>query len=208
MRRCALIAVGLLALAAAPARAADAQVRVSNNAFSPATVNVAPGEMVTWTFAGPDTDHSTTSDPGQAESWDSDPATSTPFHVAGDTFSHRFTMAGTFTYFCKAHSFMRARVVVSAPGSPPPADTAAPQFGTAKVSVKRRRVTFRLNEAATVVFRLTGPTRRTKTITADAGTNVVKLPKRMKRGRYVVRLRATDSAGNESAVVRRAFRVR
>jgi plastocyanin len=199
MRRSALIgaAVATMAVFAAPAHAED--VTVTNFAFTPSTVNIAAGETVTWKFAGPDVNHSATSDPGQAESWDSDPGNSSPSHTVGDAFPHTFTQEGTYTYFCKVHLFMRARVVVGAAGQgPPAADTTAPQLSTLKANAKRRRVTFKLDEAATVAVKLRGPTRKDQTLNGKAGTNVVKLPKRMKAGRHTVTLTATDAAGNKS----------
>jgi plastocyanin len=212
MRRVALIGAALLAIHAGPARAANTEVSVANFAFAPSTVNIAPGDTVTWRFAGPDTNHSTTSDGGQAETWDSDPGDPSPNHLIGDTFPHTFNATGSFGYFCKVHPYMRARVVVSAPGAqppptgggggsgtPPPAgDTAAPRLTTLRANAKRRRVTFKLDEAATVTVRLRGPTRRNSTLSGRAGTNVLKLPKRMKAGRHTVTLTATDAAGNKA----------
>ena len=203
MRRSALIgaAVATMAVFAAPAHAED--VTVTNFAFTPSTVNIAAGETVTWKFAGPDVNHSATSDSGQAESWDSDPGNSSPSHTVGDDFPHTFTQEGTYTYFCKVHLFMRARVAVGAAGQGPPAgDTTAPQLSTLKANAKRRRVTFKLDEAATVAVKLRGPTRKDQTLNGKAGTNVVKLPKRMKAGRHTVTLTATDAAGNKSPAAR------
>ena len=203
MRRSALIAAAAatMAVSAVPAHAAD--VTVTNFAFTPSAVNIAAGETVTWRFAGPDVNHSATSDPGQAESWDSDPGNASPSHTAGDAFPHTFTQPGTYTYFCKVHPFMRARVVVGAAGQGPPAgDTTAPQLSTLKANAKRRRVTFKLDEAATVAVKLRGPTRKDQTLNGKAGTNVLKLPKRMKAGRHTVTLTATDAAGNKSPAAR------
>jgi plastocyanin len=211
MRVGGLITLLALGAMASPAYAATHEVKVGNNAFSPSELTITQGDSVTWTWVGPDTNHSTTTGTQGQTTWDSDPGNPNPSHQVGDKFSRDFPDPGEFSYFCKVHSFMTGKIVVQRKETnpnPPPVDTAAPQFGTAKVQVKRRRVTFQLNEAATVDFRLRGPTRRTKTILAGAGTNVVKLPKRMKRGRYALRLRATDAAGNESLVVRRKFRVR
>jgi hypothetical protein len=72
-------------------------------------------------------------------------------------------------------------------------------FGTLRASVVRRRVTFKLDEAAQVVGKLRGPkTRRTFTLAAKAGTNVLKLPRKLAGGRYRLVLTATDAAGNAS----------
>src|SRR5919206_306000 len=124
MRRFVLGTCVTLAALTAPAWGATSDVGVANFQFSPSRVDIQPGDTVTWRFAGPDTDHSVTSDPGQAESFDSDPGNSSPLHRLGDTFSHTFTTPGTYTYFCKVHPFMTGRVVVRAPGT---ADTTSPQ---------------------------------------------------------------------------------
>src|SRR5215212_12201005 len=118
MRRVWLVA-GVLGLAlTAPAHAATKDVAVGDFAFTPATVNIAPGDEVRWTFRGPDLNHSVTS-----ATFDSDPGNSSPLHVVGDKFSHTFPDAGTFSYICKVHSFMTGKVVVGNPQAPPPPDT-------------------------------------------------------------------------------------
>ena len=205
--------ITLLALCAltSPARAATHQVSVGNNAFSPANLTVDAGDTVTWTFVGPDTNHSTTTTGDGRTTWDSDPGNSFPNHNVGDKFSQDLNTPGDFSYFCKVHSFMTGRIVVQQKATnpfPPPDDTAPPQFGTPKVQAKRRRVTFRLDEAAQVQAKLRGPTRKTLKLAAKAGTNVLKLPKRLKPGRYALSMRATDAAGNKSLVARAKFRVR
>ena len=204
----ALLGALLVPLAATPAEAATTDVSVANFAFAPATVQIAPGDTVRWTFAGPDTNHTTTSDGGQAESWESDPGEPTPVHTVGDQFAHTFQTPGDYGYFCRVHPYMRGTVRVGI-SSPPPAtaDTAAPAVSTPRVSVKRRRATFRLDEPADVVARLRGRTRKTLTRAGKAGSNVLRLP-RMRPGRYALTLRATDSAGNKSTPVQVKFSVR
>jgi plastocyanin len=209
MRRTALIAAAVLAFGAgaAPARAATVEVSVANFAFTPASVSIAPGDTVTWRFSGLDTDHSTTSDAGQAESWESDPGDPTPNHTIGDTFSHTFNATGPFGYFCRVHPYMRGRVVVGAPGDPA-ADTAPPRISTLRSNLRRRRVTFKLSEPATVAGRLRGATRRNYSLNGKAGTNVLRLPRRMNSGRHTLTLRATDAAGNRSATPKVVLTVR
>src|SRR3954467_2831808 len=127
-----VIAVGALLALAAPA-SADQSVSISNFAFTPTTVTVAQGEAVTWTFAGPDTNHTVTASPNQAETFDSDPGTTQPLHTPGSTFQNVFKTPGTYACFCKVHDFMQAKVIVTGPGGAPPADTTAPVVAKAKV---------------------------------------------------------------------------
>jgi plastocyanin len=64
--------------------------------FTPATVTIAPGDTVSWNWAGGF--HTTTSDASTgAEVWDSG------FMAAG-SFSHTFTTAGNWPYYCAVHS--------------------------------------------------------------------------------------------------------
>jgi plastocyanin len=191
---------GLVALAlGAPAHAATTGVDVANFAFKPATVSIAPGDTVTWTFKGPDLNHSVT-----GQGFDSDPGNSMPLHVIGDTFSHTFPEAGTFSYVCKVHSFMTGKVVV---GTPPPPDTTAPVIGALKV--KGRKVSFSLSEAAHLKLTLkrSGAAARTSTRDGGQGANSIKL-KKLRKGRYSLKLVATDEAGNHSAAAKKRFRVR
>src|SRR4051812_40463426 len=139
MRFAAIPAILLaLGVAAAPASAAD--VTIKNFAFDPSTITINQGDSVTWTWAGPDTNHSVTSDPNQADSFDSDPGRtpSSADHLPGSTFAHTFNTSGTFTYICKVHSFMTGKVIVNEPGGGPPPDTTAPAISGLKASGGRK----------------------------------------------------------------------
>src|SRR3954454_18217228 len=155
----------LLALGAAAAPASAADVSIANFAFHPPSVTINQGESVTWTWAGPDTNHSVTSDPNQADSFDSDPdgPPTAADHLPGSTFAHTFSTSGTFTYLCKVHSFMTGKVVVNGPNGEPPPDTTAPAFtgasakggkkckkGAKHCHAKPTTVKFTLSEDATV----------------------------------------------------------
>jgi plastocyanin len=205
------------ALTAAPASAASADVNIGGFAFSPSSVTINQGDTVTWHYAGPDTNHSVTSDPGQADSWDSDPGKSPTAadHPPGTTFARQFATPGTFTYFCKVHSNMHGTVVVKGgdggPG-PPPADTTPPTLSKVSAkAVKRPKpvvLRFTLSEDATV--KVKGPKKASLTRAFTAGAHKVKLSTRkLKAGRrYKLVLTATDAAGNVSRPVTRSVRVK
>jgi plastocyanin len=208
-----------LGLTAAPARAAD--VDIGGFAFSPATVTIAQGDSVTWHYAGPDTNHSVTADPGQADSWDSDPGRSPTAadHPPGTTYARRFDKPGSFTYLCKVHSSMHGRVVVNATGGgggpqpPPAADTTPPALSEVSARAVRRpkpiAVRFELSEDATVRVAVKGRPKAGVERAARAGAGSVKLSTRkLKPGRYRLTVTATDAAGNVSAPVKRTVRVR
>jgi plastocyanin len=219
--------VGLtVALVVAPAWGATSEVKVENYAYTPATVTVDSGDSVTWRFTGPngdDTNHSITADPGQAETFDSDPGPLPPLHSTGYTYTHKFTKPGRFTYYCKPHPYMKGAVVVRGGGG---GGASAPRVSGLAVKGGRKcrkrqrgcrsrktRIAFRLSKAAKVriAFKRKGGGKSPKAVVRQmtAGQKVVRLStKRVPRGRYALTLRATDSGGNASAPAKRSFRVR
>jgi plastocyanin len=116
-----MLAVGLVAAALTlhpgPASAVDASVSIGDNFFSPSSVSIDVGDTVTWTWTGSNM-HSTTSDDGQADSWDSGTKSS-------GTFAHTFDTAGVFTYHCKVHASMKGTVTVGG-ASPSPSTSPSP----------------------------------------------------------------------------------
>jgi plastocyanin len=155
MRRHRVLPIPLVLLvalvAAAPARAAEVEITATDFRFNPTARSVAVGDTVIWRFATGG--HTTTAQGGQAERWNSGPRT-TP---AGQTFRHTFNRPGRFQYFCIPHTeFMRGVVQV---GSDTVRDTL--DAFKAQRTGSRVRVSFRLNEPATVSFKLRGAERRT-----------------------------------------------
>ena len=193
-----------------PARAATVDVTVTDSGFSPAEVTVTQGDTVTWTFAGPRTDHTVTSDTIRDGSFDSDQNTRSPNHPAGEKFSFDMNYVGEFTYRCRVHPNETGKITVLPRGNnpnPPAQDVDAPAFGAPVVAVAKRRVRFSLDEGATVTAKLIGPTRKTVSLTGRSGVNVLKLPRRLKPGRYALVLQASDPSGNQATPVRVKFRV-
>lgn len=76
-------------------------------AFSPATLTVKVGTTVTWTNMT-QAPHTVTSDDGKTF----DSGSSNPISPGGGTFSFTFTKAGTFTYHCQIHPYMKATIIV------------------------------------------------------------------------------------------------
>jgi plastocyanin len=89
------------AQSAAPA---NAEVKIDNFSFAPATLTVAAGTTVTWTNRD-DIPHTvvSTDDPKAFRSKVLD---------TDEKFSYTFTKAGTFPYFCSVHPKMTGTVVV------------------------------------------------------------------------------------------------
>jgi plastocyanin len=212
---CSLLLVG-------PARAAERTVGISVFEFRSARVVITPGEAVRWRWEGPDTDHSVTSRPNQAQAFDSDPGLSAGAidHPVGFTFAQTFRRAGTYRYFCKVHSSMRGVVVVR-----PGVDRRAPGVSSLRVSPATvcalggcRRgpidVRFVLSERASVVLRIARIAaspghERSRTLRGRRGTNDVRVSTRgFALGRYRLTLTATDASGNASKPARTIFTIR
>lgn len=78
-------------------------VSIKGFAFNPSTLTVPVGTTVTWTNED-STTHTVTSDSGSE--FDSGQIPS------GQTYSHTFNTAGTFSYHCSIHTSMKAQIVV------------------------------------------------------------------------------------------------
>src|SRR3954464_3699374 len=84
--------------------AASGSVTIADFSFSPGSITVDQGDTVTWVNNGP-TPHSATANDG---------AFNTGILKAGQSASHTFDQAGTYSYFCQPHPFMKATIVVQA----------------------------------------------------------------------------------------------
>ena len=87
----------------APASGA-ASVSIANFAYAPATITVKVGTTVTWTNED-SAPHTVTPDSGSGFG--------SGMMQKGDTYSHAFTTAGTFTYHCTVHPYMHGTVIVT-----------------------------------------------------------------------------------------------
>ena len=102
--RATLAAVIVLAgLAAPPALAADAQVKIANFTFDPPTLTVKAGTTVTWVNAD-DIPHVVLEKDGKFRSSALD---------TDEKFSQTFSTAGTVEYFCAIHPHMTGKIVVT-----------------------------------------------------------------------------------------------
>jgi glucose/arabinose dehydrogenase/plastocyanin len=90
-------------------------------AFNPSTITIQSGDSVLWTMRDEFTSHSTTSGipPSTPNGlWDSG------LLATGQTFTHLFNQAGTFTYYCVPHAFtMSGSVTVQGGPNQPPVVT-------------------------------------------------------------------------------------
>ena len=84
--------------------AASGSVAITDFEFTPAQITINQGDTVTWTNNGP-TPHSATAPNGSFD---------TGIFPAGQSRSHTFNDAGTFSYICTPHPQMHGTIVVQA----------------------------------------------------------------------------------------------
>lgn len=109
-----LATLGVIIASPALAQGKTVEVSIKNNPkgmFVPSTVNISVGDTVRWTNHGLIT-HSVTFDPAQAATASEVvlPTAVAPFDSGNmeedATFSHTFTVKGTYKYVCKFHEAM------------------------------------------------------------------------------------------------------
>jgi plastocyanin len=93
---------------------------LATKAFFPNPVNVKVGDTITWTNNDNSSPafHTVTSGLGPNDTnlgkvFDSGLSGSNALTAQGKTFSHTFTIAGEFQYFCQLHPTMLGKVIVS-----------------------------------------------------------------------------------------------
>jgi amicyanin len=81
-------------------------VDIASFAYKPATITVKVGTKVTWTNQD-SVQHTITTNEGTPAKIDSG------LLSKGESFSYTFDKAGTYTYFCEPHPYMKGTVIVS-----------------------------------------------------------------------------------------------
>lgn len=189
-----LAAVLVLALAV-PAAAADRSVQVPDFEFAPRTVQIEPGDTVTWNFAGPSEHTATSARSERFVRFDS------RLKGAGETYARTFDEPGRFNYICTPHPFMRGVVEVGS-------DEVTRTLRSRGVRGGRRSVRYsiRVLEDAVYTWKLRGPTRRTVRGTLRTGNRRVSV-RRLRPGRYRGVFTAVD-AFDKKYVTRQFFVVK
>jgi len=184
------LAVLFALLPAAPAAAFDWSVEAADDfTFKPAERTIALGDSVTWSF--PSEGHTTASVKGQADSWRS---VADGVNPVGSTFTHVFNTPGRFQYVCLQHKdFMKGVIEV---GTDTVVDSVS-RFKSKRTG-KRVKLSFVLNEPATIRYSLKGPSRRTvKRGRMAPGAHSFTL-RRLKRGTYRGVLTVVDDFDKKS----------
>jgi plastocyanin len=180
----------LLALFAIPApalAASNTDITIGDDFYATPTVQIQPGDSVTWHWTGMD-QHTVTARPNQTMRF------SSPFQTSG-TFTRSFPKPGRFTYHCQVHDNMRGAVEV---GPEPFPDTSLPRVSgvKAKVSGTTAKVSFKLSEKSRVRVALSGPSNRVVTRLLGKGKRSITF-RHLKLGRYRAGLRLRDTAHNK-----------
>jgi plastocyanin len=162
---------------ASPAAAFDWRVDVASDfSFQPKERRIAVGDSVTWYFNADG--HTSTSVKGQPDSWNSAPNGST--NAAGAVYPKVFNTPGRYQYVCIPHqTFMKGVIQVGTDAVVDSLDNFK-----SKRTGNRVKLSFLLNEPATVTYKLKGKSRRTvKKGRLAAGRHSFTL-RRLKRGTY------------------------
>ena len=104
--------------AAAPAAASATSIEMMSYQFTPATTTIAVGDTVTWT------NHDTA--PHNVVVTDGPEKFTSPTLQTGGTYSHTFTQAGTYSYYCSIHPDMKATLTVEGSTTPTTPTTPTP----------------------------------------------------------------------------------
>jgi LPXTG-motif cell wall-anchored protein len=112
--------------------AASSSVAIKDFSFGPSSITVHVGDTVTWVNNGP-TDHTATANNGSFD---------TGTLKKGQSGSHTFSSAGSFSYICSLHPFMKGTVVVAAgAGGSAPQSSGTGSGSTPSTSTPRAGVT-------------------------------------------------------------------
>lgn len=84
---------------------ATTAVQIQNYMFTPMVIKVKVGDTVTWTNED-SVHHTVTADKASAD------APNGPLIGQGESYSFKFTKAGTYTFHCMPHPYMHGTVVV------------------------------------------------------------------------------------------------
>jgi plastocyanin len=167
-------------------RAANANVSIGDDFFSPTSSTINVNEQVTWTWNG-FISHSTTSTTGL---WDS------TLLGHGATFSRTFTAAGNFPYFCTLHTFMTASVTVLGGNTPPSATITSPTSGATLAASSPWTITAAVADSDGTVSKVDFFANTTLLGTvSNPGGNASFTVTNLSAGNYTLTAVATDNGG-------------
>ena len=140
-----------------PAEAATKKVEMGNMRFSPARIQISPGDTVVW--EADDDDHTVTARDGTFDS------STRGTMDEGDQFRWRFRSPGTYAYYCRVHQNrgMQGEIVVANPSTSStsrltpvtaaPASTSTTAVATTETTVETTTTTRELATSSTTSLR-------------------------------------------------------
>ena len=209
MRRLSLLVIVLLAFCAAPSGAAQRGVMIGDACgpgpyyfcYSPQTLTIGPGDSVTWTNNSitPLGHNITRCTPaacsGVGGGTGSDKWAGSGTVHQGQTYSHTFTGAGSYVYYCTIHGYAQMHGTITVTGTP--VQPSPPRLSGLKLRraahTRRLILSFTLSTSAPVRITVgrAGRAYRTKSISAQAGRNSTSVGiSGLAKGRYTVTVTA------------------
>lgn len=82
-------------------------VIIQNYKFAPETLTIKKGATITWENRDNTRHNAVSEDDSPVKGLNG------PLIGRGETWAHTFTGAGTYTYYCSPHPYMKARIVVT-----------------------------------------------------------------------------------------------
>lgn len=186
MRKAFLLPILACLTVASAARAATIQVTVRNFEFSPAVVNIQPGDTVVWTNTGGthnvmSEDHTSFGNEVRPAPW---------------TYSHKFNTAGSFPYHCDLHTTLMQGVVnVGAVAPTAPANLQAQALSTTSIRLTWTDATGETSYR--VEMKTLGGTFQ-QVATADEDETSVDVSGLAPATGYIFRVRAENSSGSSA----------
>ena len=167
-----VLVLAFLASAWTPARAANADVDITDFKFTPSTITVNEGDTVFWHQKGR-VGHSVTADDG---SFDSSPGCdATPDNdnclKPGDTF-HVTLPTGTFAYHCKVHPSMTGTIVVNPDQASTTTTTEAPTTTASTTTTTASTTTTTSTTSSTTTTTSTTTTSTTTSTTFPSSASI------------------------------------
>jgi plastocyanin len=152
-----VLAAGVLAAPADPHPGhATPQVAIANHAFTPAALTVSAGDIVLFTWPGPDTTHSATADDGSFDT-DSGKAPALVVHKIDDAYGVSFPKAGVYGFHCKVHPDMTGTITVQAVATQPTGPPNVTKLSASPTRLCDRRSHRCSHPGTRLSFSLSGP---------------------------------------------------
>ena len=175
-------------------------VTVQDFSFSPSTISVSVGDVITWNWVSGSHTTTSTSVPAGAATWGN------PMNSGATTFSYTVTMAGTYNYECTIHpSLMTGSFTATVVGISPVVNSSSFLLNSTLVS-NNLQITYKLEKNSSVdVFLLDMSGKQLEKFSSsnhEPGTYTESYSlSSLAKGEYVLELRAKDMIASRKIVI-------